>query len=66
MSYGDIESDMYSMAQHAVAKGYGKMEYFRAQPIARSSRVTTTASAMSASSPVVARTGRGGGSGFAI
>src|SRR5919201_4613879 len=35
---------MYSIAQHAVAKGYGKIEYLRAQPIALSSRVSTTAS----------------------
>src|SRR5438094_751676 len=57
---------MYSIAQHAVANGYGKIEYFRAQPMARSRRVTTTASAMSASSPVVASRGRGGGRGFAM
>src|SRR5437867_7223743 len=42
------------------------MEYFRAQPIARSRRVTTTESAISASSPVVASRGRGGGRGFAM
>ncbi len=66
MSYGDIESDMNSMAQQAVANGYGKMEYLRAQPMARSSRVTTTASAMSDSSPDTARCGRGGGSGFGM
>jgi hypothetical protein len=42
------------------------MEYLRAQPMARSSRVTTTASAMSDSSPDTARCGRGGGSGFGM
>src|SRR5438094_6481466 len=57
---------MYSIAQHAVAKGYGKIEYFRAHPIALSSRVSTTASPRSASSPEVARRGSdGGGRGFA-
>src|SRR5438132_1603132 len=56
-----MESDMYSMAQHAVAKGYGKIEYLRAQPIALSSRVSTTASPRSACSPEVARRGFGGG-----
>ena len=50
---------MYSMAQQAVAKGYGKMEYFRAQPIALSSRVRTMASPSSADSPE--ETVRGGG-----
>src|SRR5438552_12092836 len=66
MSYGDIESDMYSIAQQAVANGYGKIEYFRAHPIALSSRVSTTASPRSASSPEVARRGSdGGGRGFA-
>src|SRR5690348_5657116 len=65
MSYGDIESDMYSIAQHAVANGYGKMEYFRAQPIALSRRVRTTASPSSAASSDVARR-VGGGNGFAI
>src|SRR5881296_1122229 len=55
-----MESDMYSMAQHAVAKGYGKIEYLRAQPIALSSRVSTTASPSSACSPEVARRGFGG------
>src|SRR5207245_9645665 len=55
-----MESDMYSMAQHAVAKGYGKIEYLRAQPIALSSRVSTTASPRSACSPEVARRGFGG------
>src|SRR5712692_11907199 len=35
---------MYSIAQQAVANGYGKIEYFRAQPITLSSRVSTTAS----------------------
>src|SRR5437763_14083755 len=60
MSYGDMESDMYSMAQHAVAKGYGKIEYLRAQPIALSSRVSTTASPRSACSPDVASRGFGG------
>src|SRR5262245_63383907 len=60
-----MESDMYSMAQHAVANGYGKIEYLRAHPIARSSRVTTTASPSSALSSEVARRGAdGGGSGF--
>src|SRR5262249_45736558 len=62
MSYGDIESDMYSIAQHAVAKGYGKIEYLRAQPMARSRRVRTTASPRSASSPDETR-GRGGDAG---
>src|SRR3989442_4411192 len=57
---------MYSIAQHAVAKGYGKIEYLRAQPIALSSRVSTTASPSSASSPEVARRGFGGGMGLAI
>src|SRR5215831_9866077 len=60
---------MYSMAQQAVANGYGKMEYLRAQPIARSSRVTTTLSERSISSPEVTdrdgRAGRGG-SAFAM
>src|SRR5437667_275583 len=51
---------MYSIAQHAVAKGYGKIEYLRAQPIALSSCVSTTASPRSASSPEVARRGLGG------
>src|SRR5919198_94718 len=51
---------MYSIAQHAVAKGYGKIEYLRAQPIALSSRVSTTASPRSASSPEVTRRGFGG------
>src|SRR5438034_8670315 len=55
-----MDSDMYSMAQHAVAKGYGKIEYLRAQPIALSSRVSTTASPRSACSPEVARRGFGG------
>ena len=57
---------MNSMAQHAVANGYGKIEYLRAQPIARSSRVTTTDSAISDSSPEVARWRRGGGSGLGM
>src|SRR5881396_3762003 len=57
---------MYSIAQHAVAKGYGKIEYLRAQPIALSSRVSTTASPSSASSPEVARRGFGGRMGLAI
>src|SRR6185436_15560496 len=65
-SYGDIESDMNSMAQHAVANGYGKIEYFRAHPIARSSRVTTTASASNESSAEVASRGRAVGIGFAM
>src|SRR5438270_11691364 len=68
MSYGDIESDMYSIAQHAVANGYGKIEYLRAQPMARSSRVSTTASPSSASSPELTRGPGGcdgGGSGLA-
>src|SRR6266849_10066195 len=56
---------MYSIAQHAVAKGYGKIEYLRAQPIALSSCVSTTASPRSASSPEVARRGRGGAMGLA-
>src|SRR6266849_335129 len=60
-----MESDMYSIAQHAVAKGYGKIEYLRAQPIALSSCVSTTASPRSASSPEVARRGRGGAMGLA-
>src|SRR4029453_9112325 len=30
---------MYSMPQHAVTNGYWKIEYFRAQPIASSSRL---------------------------
>src|SRR6266704_2455734 len=60
-----IESDMYSIAQHAVAKGYGKIEYLRAQPIALSSCVSTTASPRSASSPEVARRGFGGRMGLA-
>src|SRR5436190_16429787 len=30
---------MYSIPQHAVTKGYWKIEYFRAQPIAASSRL---------------------------
>src|SRR5437870_11046449 len=55
-----MESDMYSMAQHAVANGYGKIEYLRAQPIALSSRVSTTESPRSACSPEVARRGFGG------
>jgi len=57
---------MNSIAQQAVAKGYGKIEYFRAQPIARSSRVTTTASVRSDSSVEVARRGRTVGMGFAM
>src|SRR5690348_16024253 len=56
---------MYSMAQHAVAKGYGKIEYLRAQPIALSSCVSTTASPSSASSPEVATRGLGGAMGLA-
>ena len=56
---------MYSIAQHAVAKGYGKIEYLRAQPIALSSCVSTTASPRSASSPEVARRGLGGRMGLA-
>src|SRR2546427_12314366 len=56
---------MYSIAQQAVANGYGKIEYLRAQPIALSRRVRTTASPRSASSPEVARRGAGGGSGLA-
>src|SRR5438309_1720804 len=55
-----MESDMYSMAQHAVANGYGKIEYLRAQPIALSSRVSTMASPRSACSPEVASRGFGG------
>src|SRR5262249_60766460 len=66
MSYGDIDSDMNSMAQQAVANGYGKIEYLRAQPIARSSLVTTTASAMSDSSPETTRPGRGGAIGLGM
>src|SRR4030095_1520062 len=58
MSYGDMDSDMNSIAQQAVAKGYGKIEYLRAQPIARSRRGTTTASAMIALPPDATR-GRG-------
>jgi hypothetical protein len=46
---------MYSMAQQAVANGYGKIEYLRAQPIALSRRVSTTASPRSASSLEAAR-----------
>ena len=38
MSYGDIDSDMYSIAQQAVANGYGKSENLRAQPTALSTR----------------------------
>src|SRR5258705_8591652 len=66
MSYADIESDMNSIAQQAVANGYGKIEYFRAQPIARSRRVTTTASVRSESSVEVARRGRTVEIGFAM
>src|SRR5262249_39668287 len=67
MSYGDMERDMNSIAQHAVANGYGKIEYLRAQPIARSSRVTTTASASNDASSEVARRGAGSVvSGFAM
>src|SRR5262249_35298599 len=66
MSYGDIESDMNSIAQQAVANGYGKIEYLRAQPMARSRRVTTTASASNASSPEVARCGPSAVIGFAM
>src|SRR2546430_16036568 len=55
-----MDSDMYSMAQHAVAKGYGKIEYLRAQPIALSSRVSTMASPRSACSPEVASRAFGG------
>jgi hypothetical protein len=66
MSYGDIESDMYSIALHAVAKGYGKIEYFLAHPMARSSRVTTTASVRSDASSEVARRGRTVEIGFAM
>src|SRR6266545_8149103 len=51
ISYGDIDSDMYSIAQHAVAKGYGKSEYLRAQPTALSRRVNTTVSERSFSCP---------------
>jgi hypothetical protein len=51
MSYGDMERDMYSMAQQAVAKGYGNREYFLAQPTALSNRVKTTVSARSLSGP---------------
>src|SRR5277367_3181620 len=51
MSYGDIESDMYSIAQHAVANGYGKIENLRAHPIALSRRVRTAVSPSRISSP---------------
>src|SRR5258708_12784311 len=51
MSYGDIESAMYSIAQHAVANGYGKIENLRAQPIALSRRVSTAGSPSPNSSP---------------
>src|SRR5262249_8182741 len=66
MSYGDMERDMNSIAQQAVGNGYGKMEYFRAQPMARSRRVTTTASVSSESSVEVARRGRTVEIGFAM
>jgi hypothetical protein len=66
MSYADIDSDMNSIAQHAVANGYGKIEYFRAHPIARSSFVTTTASVRSEASSDVARRGRTVEIGFAM
>src|SRR5882724_5257076 len=46
-----MEVDMNSIAQHAVANGYGKIEYFRAQPIAFSTCVTITLSLSSASGP---------------
>jgi hypothetical protein len=42
---------MYSIAQQAVANGYGNNEYFRAQPTALSNRVRTTVSARSLSWP---------------
>ncbi len=44
---------MYSMAQQAVANGYGKIEYLRAQPIAFSTCVTITLSLSSDSGPAV-------------
>ena len=40
-----MDNDMYSMAQQAVANGYGNNEYLRAQPKALSKRVNTTESA---------------------
>jgi len=56
---------MYSIAQQAVANGYGKIEYFRAHAIARSIRVNTIASPRSALSVELTRRGAdGGGSGF--
>ena len=33
---------MYSIPQHAVTKGYWKIEYFRAQPIGSSRRLVET------------------------
>src|SRR5262245_48309958 len=66
MSYGDMESDMNSMAQHAVANGYGKIEYLRAQPIALSRRVSTTVSPRSDALGEVTTRGPGGGSGFGM
>src|SRR5260370_32154290 len=51
MSYGVHESDIYSIAQHAVANGYGKIENLRAHPIALSRRVSTAASPSRISSP---------------
>src|SRR6185369_4778484 len=51
MSYGAIDSDMYSIAQQAVANGYGKSEYLRAQARAWSTRVQTTDSARIPASP---------------
>jgi hypothetical protein len=48
---------MYSIAQQAVAKGYGNREYFRAQPIALSRRVSTTVSAKRFSLPVFGSNG---------
>src|SRR4029453_6482335 len=50
MSYGDIESDMYSIAQHAVANGYGKSENLRAHATALSTVVSMTLSSSSACS----------------
>jgi hypothetical protein len=44
---------MYSIAQQAVANGYGNNEYFRAQPTALSSRVRTTVSAKRFSEPIL-------------
>src|SRR3954447_3542651 len=51
ISYGDMERDIYSIAQQAVANGYGNNEYLRAHPTALSTRVRTAVSASICSCP---------------